>query len=139
LARVYFDNDVALPIASLFRADGHDAVTPRDLNREDATDDEHLLAAAGLGRTFVTHNEDDFTLLHDAWLRWTSAWHIAELHPGIVIVPRGRRFGVDWGARQLVDVLSAFLQTGPSLSNQLYRRKGVGWEQRYGKGWVAAP
>lgn len=86
MARFYLDNDVAAKVAVLLRARGHDAISARDLKREDASDDEQFFIASELERVFITHNEKDFILLYDAWKRWSAAWQISKPHPGAVSV-----------------------------------------------------
>ncbi|MDQ2741137.1 MAG: DUF5615 family PIN-like protein [Chloroflexota bacterium] len=120
----------------LLRAAGHDAVTAHDLRLSDATDDLHLLTAAQQGRIFVTHNENHFVLLHDAWLRWTAAWGISADHAGVVVVPQGTRYGVDWDAAHIAEELLACLQYCTPLTNGLFRRKAAGWERRQGRDWI---
>ena len=129
------DNNVALEVADLLRAAGHAAVTARDLGLEGASDDEQLLVASRQGRIFVTHNERDFILLHDAWQRWTEARGVADRHAGILIVPQGTRYGVDWGATRIAQELITGLHRCRPVANELFRRKEAGWERRVGKGW----
>jgi predicted nuclease of predicted toxin-antitoxin system len=87
----YLDNDLAAGVALSLRTAGHVAISARDLRLRRATDDEQLLVAADAGRVFVTHNEDDFTLLHDAWRKWFSAKGVQAQHAGILVVPQGQR------------------------------------------------
>jgi len=72
--RFYLDNDVSVKVANLLNAKGHDVVSARSLDLRSATDAEHLLNAALSNRILVSHNFDDYELLHDAWQRWSTAW-----------------------------------------------------------------
>jgi len=136
LADFYLDNDVALEAAELLRDAGHTAVTVRDLGREGDADDEHLLIASQQGRIFVTHNEGDFVLLHDAWQRWSAAWEAAAHHAGVLIVPQGARYGLDWTPAAVAQAILDCLQQCSPAANQLYRRKEAGWQRRVGRDWV---
>ncbi len=71
MASIYLDHAVSAHIAARLRYYGHYAVTARELGLDAAKDDEHLLVAAQRSWIFVTHDEGDFTLLHDAWRRWS--------------------------------------------------------------------
>jgi hypothetical protein len=136
LADFYVDNDVAVKVADLLRGAGHAAASARDLHLENAGDDEQLLVASQHGRIFVTHNESDCVLLHDAWQHWTVAWGVADNHAGILIVPQGRKFDIQWEPTQIVEALEACLQRCPPLGGQLFRRKAAGWERRRDKEWL---
>lgn len=132
----YIDNDVALEVAELLRAVGHTAVTARDLGREGSTDDEQLLVASQDGRIFVTHGEHDFILLHDAWQRWSAAWGVTAYHAGILIVPQGSRYGINWAAEAITQAVIACLEQCAPVAGQLFRRKQAGWQRRVGRDWL---
>lgn len=78
MAAFYLDHNVAVQVAHMLRAAGHDIVTARDLGLDHASDDEHLLTAAQQVRILVSHNRADFVLLHTAWQRWTAAWQAGQ-------------------------------------------------------------
>ncbi|MGI8827131.1 MAG: DUF5615 family PIN-like protein [Chloroflexota bacterium] len=132
----YIDNNVALEVAGFLRAAGHPAVTARDLHRETNSDDEQLLVASQHGHVFLTHNETDFILLHDAWQRWSAAWGVTAHHAGILIVPQGRRYGVDWEPEEVSEAVIACLQQCPPVAGHLFRRKEAEWERREGRDWI---
>ena len=124
---LYFDHAVSADVARLLRYRGHYTVTARDIGMDSAKDDVHLLLAWQRGWIFVTHDEGDFTLLHDAWRRWAQAWQVAPIpqHPGILIIPQ------PWPAPDPAQELGRFLQSSPPLANELYRyRRTRGWERR---------
>jgi hypothetical protein len=99
-------------------------------------DDEQLLVASQLGYTFLTHNESDFILLHDAWHRWSAAWGIEAGHGGIIIVPQGRRYGIEWRAKEIAPSVIACLHTCSPIAGHLFRLKEAGWQRREGKDWL---
>jgi len=78
------DHDVALQVAVLLREHGHMALTARAIGLERAGDHEHLLTAAQRGWILVTHNRQDFFLLHDAWRRWFQVLNVSVVHAGIL-------------------------------------------------------
>ncbi len=125
MADLYTDHNVALQIAVLLRAAGHDVVTARERNLERAGDDEQLLAAAEVGRLLITHNAKDFILLHDAWRRWSKAWNLAAHHAGILVIPQ---LPPARAAQEIDD----FLRSRPRLQDELYL-----W--RAASGWVGRP
>ena len=124
MASFYTDHDVALQVAVLLRAHGHMALTARAIGLERAGDHEHLLTAAQRGWILVTHNRQDFFLLHDAWRRWLQVLNVSVVHAGILILPHGL-------PRQTVQLLEDFLLSGLPLSNELYVWRPLsGWTQR---------
>ncbi len=66
MADLYVDHNVARGITNQLRVRGHNVVAARELGLERAKDDAHLLLAAQQGRTFLSHNRQDFEMLHDA-------------------------------------------------------------------------
>ncbi len=75
MARFQLDQNVSATLALLLRGLGHDVVTTNDAGLLDVDDDVQLLAAAKAARVPITHNREDFRLLHRAWRRWTREWH----------------------------------------------------------------
>ncbi|MCC7106519.1 MAG: DUF5615 family PIN-like protein [Chloroflexi bacterium] len=91
MAHLYLDHCVASQLALLIRSAGkHDVTTARDLGLARSPDPQQLLRAASEAWPLVTHNRDDYIMLHDAWVRWTSAWHITPRHSGILIILQDR-------------------------------------------------
>jgi predicted nuclease of predicted toxin-antitoxin system len=78
---LYLDDDsVRSVLIRRLTAAGHDVSIPADAGiagQEDAT---HLMYAIRTSRVLLTHNHDDFELLHDLVL--LAGGH----HPGIVVV-----------------------------------------------------
>ncbi|MGD9893935.1 MAG: DUF5615 family PIN-like protein [Dehalococcoidia bacterium] len=131
MANVCLDNDMAIRVAGMLRADGHQAVTTRELGLARASDAELLLIAAQRSWVFVTHNADDFTLLDDGWRRWSAAWGVTAHHASILLLPqatpaervRGRLDPVEL-AQHLIDLLDS----GHPSSNELWQwQRAAGW------------
>ena len=124
MASFYTDHDVALQVAVLLREHGHTALTARVIGLERAGDHEHLLTTAQRGWILVTHNRQDFFLLHDAWRHWFQVLNVSVVHAGILILPHGL-------PSQTVQFLEDFLLSGLPLSNELYVWRPLsGWTPR---------
>ena len=134
MADFHLDADVSLLLASLLRSAGHGVATARHLGLAAATDDAQLLAAMRSGRMLVTHNRRDFTLLHDAWRSWPTAFGLAlPAHPGILALDHGP-------PNLLFRVIDEFLAaTSPaSRPNEMFWWQGRGgWRRRIvGTAWT---
>lgn len=125
MARFHLDQNVSVTLALLLRGRGHDVVTANDAGLLDADDDVHLLAAAKAGRVLVTHNRDDFRLLHYAWRRWARDWQVARSHAGILAIPQYPQWSPEHAAVE-VDRISQ-----RPLTDDLYI-----YDWRTGQGWV---
>ena len=134
MAALYLDNDVPASWARLLRIRGHDVITVRDLGTREATDGEHLLAATQQGRILITHNGDDYVLLHDAWRRWFREYSTvsnAPLHASILVVPQPKPQLDYWPVETAVAILEAFLVSTLDLSGRAFEWTPVhGWRER---------
>jgi hypothetical protein len=129
MADFYLDHNVADEIAKLLRTRGHEAVAARDLHLERAKDDEQLLTAAQRGWILVTHNQDDFFLLHDAWRRWATAWGVPAAHAGILVLAQAPPTRIP--RTRLAHALDEIASSGVPLANELYSwRPASGWQHR---------
>lgn len=122
MAAVYLDADVAVALAELLRAAGHDAVTADDEGMKYARDSAQMLAAWRRGRVVITHNGKDFPDHHEAWQTWPAAWGVATpRHPGVIVVAQV-------GEEKLATILSTFFADGHATADRLYRwRPSDGW------------
>ena len=125
MALLYGDHNVSRPLVLLFRELGHAATNARALGLDRGSDGTHLLFAAERGWILLTHNERDFLMLHDAWLRWSWAWQVAPRHAGILVLPQRS----DWKPPRLVSEIETLLAANPVMTNQLFA-----W--RASRGWV---
>lgn len=66
VASIYVDQD-ALGIAQILRAAGHYVTTVYEIGLHGAKDERRLLTAVQCGSILVTHNGQDFHMLHRAW------------------------------------------------------------------------
>jgi len=136
VADFYLDNDVTQRIAVLLQGAGHSVMAAGWIGLRAGSDAEQLLRAAEEGWILISHNREDYMLLHEAWLRWSRSWGVTAAHAGILVIPQPRDFPPDQATREL----SRFVGSGRPLANELYRRP-VGarprWERwRLGRGWT---
>lgn len=123
MARLYLDHNISLPLAPLLRRRGHAVIATRDLTLERAPDDVQLVAAHSRGLILVTHNADDFLLLHNAWLTWHLVWGVppAPPHPGIINLEQRPIDELDLALEQ-------FLRRAIPLANEMVTwRRNSGW------------
>lgn len=140
MARFHFDQNVSSRIADDLRGRGHDVMTAWELGLMGADDDVHLTAAAADRRILVTHNGDDFLLLHKAWIRWPSRWtaiieqrlgamvSIPEYHAGVLIVPQAPHSSPETVATEI----DLFVNSSGALTNCCFVydwQSGPGWLQ----------
>jgi hypothetical protein len=79
--RLYLDDDSANHVlVKLLRREGHDVLVPTDYNMSGAKDPSHLRRAVKEKAALLSHNYDDFKLLHDLLVE--AQGH----HSGILIV-----------------------------------------------------
>jgi hypothetical protein len=77
--RLYLDEDVAVEVARMLRALGHDAVSAHELDPIRLEDEEHLARAASQGRAILTYNYRHFLRIGTEWFQ------AGRSHAGIVI------------------------------------------------------
>ncbi len=81
--RLYLDDDsVRAVLIRQLTTDGHDILIPADAGIAGQEDPTHFMCAIRNARVLLTHNHDDFKLLHD--LIMLAGGH----HPGILVVRR---------------------------------------------------
>jgi hypothetical protein len=62
--------------------------TAKEQRLDNKSDETVLFFAAERGSELLTHDEEDFTLLFQAWHRWSNAWGVDQNHGGIVTYPQ---------------------------------------------------
>jgi len=68
--RFALDEDVAHRLAGLLRSQGWDVDSAKELGHLGLSDVHVLLRAAEDGQTLVTHNSNDFRMLHEVLVTW---------------------------------------------------------------------
>lgn len=132
MAALYLDADVAVPLAQLLRAAGHDVVTADEEGLKYARDNIQMLAAWRRGRVLVTHNGKDFPDHYEAWQTWPPAWGVAApSHPGVIVMAQV-------GEEDLAAALSGFFSDARLVADRMYRwRPSDGWSRwEIGAAWV---
>ena len=125
MVSLYANHNFARPAVEALRRRGYDVVASREIALDRAFDDEQLLYAARTGRVLLTHDVEDYQLLHDAWRRWAVEWGVERHHAGILILPQ------EWPHERKASEIDRFLRTGPDLVNQLYRWQPItDWQVR---------
>lgn len=130
-ARFSLDENVSNQLAPLLEAHGHDVRTTRQLGTSGIKDYEQLRQATRQGRILVTHDEDDFRLLHGAWRTWFAEWGTPPLpqHGGILSIPQFPILRVDEAA----DVLDRFvrsLDAAHGIVNRFFAwSRAEGWRE----------
>lgn len=81
--RLYLDDDsIHVVLVQLLGQAGHDVLLPANVGFAGAADPVHLRHAIREKRVFLTHNYDDFRLLHELLLE--GGGH----HPGVLTIRR---------------------------------------------------
>lgn len=90
VARFYLDENVSTELSDVLVSAGHDVLSTDDAGRKGNSDVRQLVFAAREGRIAITHNRDDFVLVHEAWIAYATAWGVARpvKHPGISVLPQ---------------------------------------------------
>jgi hypothetical protein len=97
LMLLYIDDDsVDRVLIRRLRESGYDTVTPTDAGTSGQADPVHFMSAIRAGRAVLTHNYDDFKLLHDLIL--LAGGH----HPGALVVRRDNDPTRDMASRTIV-------------------------------------
>lgn len=113
--RLYLDDDSldALMVRLLASAT-YEVQRPADAKLSGKEDPCHLIHAIRAGRTLLTHNHDDYKLLHELIL--VSGGH----HPGIVVVRRDNDPTRDMQPKAIVRALGKLLASGIPIADELH-------------------
>ena len=127
MTALYLDEDVPIALGGLLSARGHIIFTTRTESRLGSNDPDQRFFAANRGLVIVTHNRDDFGLLHQAWLVWTQQWGLQRPHAGIIVL--GRVLNKPTG--EYADLIGDLLATPQlMLTDTFYRwHPHSGWTQ----------
>jgi predicted nuclease of predicted toxin-antitoxin system len=110
--RLYLDDDsVAALLITLLRRAGHDAQVPADVGQAGEADPVHLAHAIRQDRVLLSHNYDDFKLLHD--LIMTAGGH----HPGLLVVRKDNNPQRDLSPAGIVRAIARLLAAGVPVAD----------------------
>ena len=110
---LYLDDDSVMPrLVRLLRQAGHDVALPADLNTAGADDPIHLRYAIRDRRLLLSHNYDDFLLLHELVLE--SQGH----HAGILVVRRENNPQRDMKPPHIVRAITNLIAAAAPVEDQ---------------------
>ena len=127
MATSLLDHNVSREYVALLATHGHTARTARDEALDRADDGALLLFAARRGWVLLTHNGQDFWLLHRAWHHWSVAWQVdpPPRHGGILVLPQRAHLPPEFLTLRVAELLDE----QADVRNRLY-------EWTVGHGWV---
>ncbi len=112
--KIYLDDDSAHPLlVKLLVRDGHDVVIPVNAGLAGRKDPQHFKFAIGDNRVLLTHNHEDFKLLHEL-VRFVGGHH-----PGVLVVRRDNDAKRDLRPPGIVRALRKLLAAGIPLADDL--------------------
>ena len=113
--QLYIDDDsVRGVLIRLLKAGGHDVVTPADAGAVGEPDSSHFMCAIRLGSCLLTHNHDDFKLLHELVL--LCGGH----HPGVLVVRKDNDPTRDMSPKAIVRAIRKLLDSSVPLGDSLH-------------------
>jgi hypothetical protein len=121
----YLDQNVSHRFIPLLQSAGHRAITARETKLDRAGDDELVFLAWQNQWITVTHDPDDFLLLHRTLQRWAAHWNQANIHAGMLTMPDSLSL------REQAFVLDVFIAAELPIINTFYEWQSVGsWVRR---------
>jgi predicted nuclease of predicted toxin-antitoxin system len=112
---LYLDDDSAESVlVPLLSADKHDVVIPTQVGNAGKKDASHFIYAIRNKRVLLTHNHDDFELLHQLVLL------VVGHHPGILVVRRDNDRTRDMKAKAIVRAVRKLLASGIPIVDDLH-------------------
>ena len=112
---LYLDDDSADPLlVRLLIAASHDIQIPADVGLAGKKDPEHLMYAIKRSRVFLTHNHEDFELLH------TLVLLVGGHHPGILVVRRDNDPTRDLKPKGIARAIRNLLAAGVPIPDELH-------------------
>jgi hypothetical protein len=128
VARFALDENFEARTAIELRSLGHDVATAAMLNVRGTPDYRLLLVAVDDARIVITHNIDDFLLLHCIWQSLATRWSVVPeqaWHPGILGMTQYTTDAADY-AQQIHEH-----SQGLSIAGEMYvYRPSTGWQLR---------
>ena len=113
--KLYLDEDsIAGLLVRLLRQAGHDVCLPADVGLAGAQDAEHLTKAVVEDRVLLTHNHDDFKILHDLVMA------VKGHHPGILAVYKENNPKRDLTKPGIVRAIAKLLASGVPIPDEFH-------------------
>lgn len=118
----YSDEHMSQRVALRVRSFGHTVVTTDEMGKKSAGDEEQLFLARRHRRVLVTHNGNNFLLLHRALHLWASVTGLTDVHAGVLILNDRLTNG------EKARLLDLFAAEGLPTDNRCYEwRDPGGW------------
>ena len=113
--KIYLDDDSANHIlVRLLTGAGHDVLTPAGAGIAGKADPVHFMYAIGNDRVLLTHNHEDYDLLHRLVL------FVSGHHPGVWAVRRDNDPTRDMNPRRIVRAIRNLLAAAVPIADQIY-------------------
>jgi hypothetical protein len=113
--KLYLDDDSAANLlVRLLRKAGHDVEIPADAGLAGREDPVHLRHCIRVGRVCLSHNHEDYDLLHELILE--AQGH----HPGVLVVRKDNDPKRDLSYPGIVRAIGKLLAAGLPLADQLH-------------------
>lgn len=112
--KIYLDDDSANPLVVKLLSREGQAVIPADVGNAGEHDAAHFMFAIQHQRLLLTHNHDDFKLLHELVL--VAGGH----HPGVLTVRRDNDPTRDLTPKGIVRALRNLIKAGVPVPDKLY-------------------
>jgi predicted nuclease of predicted toxin-antitoxin system len=112
---LYLDGDsVHALLVTLLRKAGHDVIIPAAINCAGRADPEHFAQAIAGARVLLTHNDKDFSLLHE--LVQVAGGH----HPGVFVVRKDNDKKRVMSPKAIVRAIENFLASGMPIPDNYH-------------------
>ena len=112
---LYLDDDsVRAVLIRRLTDEGYDVLTPRGAGTAGQPDAVHLMCAIRTARALLTHDHDDFRLLHDLVL--LAGGH----HPGMLVVRRDNDPTRDMSPSAIVGAIHKLMASGVAIPDALH-------------------
>src|SRR5262245_23497801 len=111
--RIYLDDDSTNPLlVKLLRREGHDVLLPADFGLSGAKDPSHFRRAIRESAVLLSHNYEDFKLLHDFLLEGQGH------HPGLFVVRRDNDPNRDMQPPHIVRAIRNLIGAGIPIADE---------------------
>lgn len=113
--KIYLDDDSANPVlVQRLAREGHDVVIPADVGNMGQKDPNHFMFAIRNDRVLLTHNHDDFELLHRLVIL------VGGHHPGLLTVRRDNDPTRDLTPKRIVQATRKLLTANVPIVDELH-------------------
>lgn len=110
----YLDDDSTNDLlVRLLRKEGHDVAIPDDVGNQGKKDPAHFMHAIREGSVLLTHNHDDYQLLHEL-VRLVGGHH-----PGVLVVRRDQDIKRDLRPAGIVRAIRKLLAAAAPVADEL--------------------